>query len=192
VKAARPESSAEYRRSRSCLRIVYRLQKSTSGAWPRAPAREERAEAAWSSPLSNLLRGARAGESASEAGAGRQSPVIGGGSAFEVRRESAGPSGHSSMEDAPDRGNRLPLTRRRGTRSWRRAGASARCPSRQERQRSHALLVRGRQRREPRGALLRAPHDRGLTRISRRPHSPDRRERDAESAEARGAPSSAP
>jgi hypothetical protein len=31
---------------RSCLQIVFRLQKSTSGAWPGAPGREERAVAA--------------------------------------------------------------------------------------------------------------------------------------------------
>jgi hypothetical protein len=40
----RSEMGFEVRRS--CLQIVFRLQKSTSGAWPGAPGREERTVAA--------------------------------------------------------------------------------------------------------------------------------------------------
>jgi hypothetical protein len=42
----------------------------------------------------------RVGERASEAGPGWQSPAVGGGSAFEIRRASVGSSGHPAMEGA--------------------------------------------------------------------------------------------
>jgi hypothetical protein len=52
AKAARPDSRAGFRRpvGRACG--SFRLQKSTSGAWPCAPGRDERPDAAGSSPSS--------------------------------------------------------------------------------------------------------------------------------------------
>jgi len=59
AKAERPDSNAGFRRSDGRACGSFRLQKSTSGAWPSAPGREERAEAAWSSPSSSGSGGRR-------------------------------------------------------------------------------------------------------------------------------------
>jgi len=59
AKAERPDSNAGFRRSDGRACGSFRLQKSTSGAWPSAPGREERPEAAWSSPSSSGSGGRR-------------------------------------------------------------------------------------------------------------------------------------
>jgi len=52
AKAARPDSRVGFRGSDGRACGSFRLQKSTSGAWPCAPGRDERPEAAGSSPSS--------------------------------------------------------------------------------------------------------------------------------------------
>jgi len=117
-----------------------------------------------------------------EAGPRWQNLGIGGGSAFEARRASAGSSGHSSMEGVRERSDPLSLTGARG-RANPASAAAPRCPSPspQGRQRKWALPARGRQRRmlggaDP-GTLDRGPEGWVFARV-RRTHPKGRCEGD--------------
>jgi hypothetical protein len=152
-------------RSRACG--SFRLQKSTSGAWHRAPAGEEPTEAAASSP-SSLQRRAK---ERSEAGLGRQSPRNGGGSAFEVAAQAA-------IERTLVDGRRFEptkpslLTRGRWKRFWWRHGVSA--PGRRDRERQRQVLPPRSRLTRPRrrGAGRRGPSIERPRRNARRPHPP--------------------
>jgi hypothetical protein len=137
-------------RGRACG--SFRLQKSTSGAWHRAPASEELAEAAESS-LSSLQRRAK---ERSEAALGWQNPRSGGGPAFEGMAQAV-------SERALVEGRRFGpwrpslLTKRRRKRSWRRVEVSASVRRDRERQRyvlpPRSRLTRPRRRGAVRGIL---------------------------------------
>jgi len=163
-----------YPRSVGRARGSIRWQKSTDGAWPCAPGREERSVAAGSSGSSSP-KGARARERAPEAGRGWPNPPVGGGSAFEVRRESAGPSGHSSMEGARVRSKPRSLTGSRGRTHPAVGSTSVLARRRKGARGSGALPRRGRKRRRLGGAD-RGPFDRGPTGSARtRPPHADAR-----------------
>lgn len=86
AKVERPDRGAGFRRpvGRACG--SFRLQKSTSGAWHSAPGREERSEAAVSSPAS--FGSAERKSVGSWIGAAKSR--LGGGFAFEIGRAKAG------------------------------------------------------------------------------------------------------
>jgi hypothetical protein len=104
AKAERPDSGAGFRRSdgRACGSV--RLQKSTSGAWPSAPGRDERPEAAWSSPSSSGSGGRRSAGSRTGAAKSRDRWRVS--RPRPPRASGVGRAGHSSMEGVLGRSSR--------------------------------------------------------------------------------------
>lgn len=119
-----PVRCAGFERSVGRARRSIRLQKSTSGARPFAPAGEELAD--YVDGSSHAVREHAGGEKASEAGSRWQSRGTGGGlPTYRASRESEISGSTLSMEDALSQGSRSSLTGRRRKRFWFLARGSA-------------------------------------------------------------------